>query len=382
MSKPVIDGTVDEDTEKFLTEIQSQFNSDEIIHEVKKRLDVIHEISAKPEISDAANALRDRLTQIFSGGGQEKEVLTKLKDLTEVRTPDGKMVDLRSFFKRERRTLTELEYRESLARKVANTRAHVINLTAYYHTEAKPLSALSQDLNEIEEQIKNISIPVAEVKIIEDQIRDSKHFHTYEDLKIRFLKEWLAKFAAIDPVELEKMDPADVQRQIQEHQRHQMTELLKSKIKLVEEDMTDYLGIHDTLEGGFREEGFWRGCNRAGKSGFSQWILAVIQGFGMLRGQRYALFQSEQNKSQYLLFGLGIPSLQALREETIVLVPYIKPFTKKGNYLLEIRNREIGDPDEYYHELRHYAMPFLFAFDQMRNFDVNKELISFFTSTY
>jgi len=64
------------------------------------------------------------------------------------------------------------------------------------------------------------------------------------------------------------------------------------------------------------------------------------------------------------------------------MVPYIKPFTKKGTYLLEIRQRELSDPDQYAHELRHYVLPFLFAFDSMPNFHLSKELITFFTSNY
>ena len=51
-------------------------------------------------------------------------------------------------------------------------------------------------------------------------------------------------------------------------------------------------------------------------------------------------------------------------------------------YLLEIRQREIGDPEQYQHELRHYVLPFLFGFDQVPNFVVNKDLITFFTSNY
>ncbi len=64
------------------------------------------------------------------------------------------------------------------------------------------------------------------------------------------------------------------------------------------------------------------------------------------------------------------------------MVPYIKPFTLKGGYLLEVRKQEIGDPDQYHHELRHYLLPFLFAFDKIPNFNVNVETITFFTTSY
>ena len=42
----------------------------------------------------------------------------------------------------------------------------------------------------------------------------------------------------------------------------------------------------------------------------------------------------------------------------------------------------IGDAEAYHHELRHYTLPFLFAFEQMHKFRVRQELVSFFTSAY
>ena len=375
------DGKLDDDSQRFLTEVQAQFQSEELLGELRKRLDILNEIANNPELAGAAESLRDRLTAIFSGGGQEEEVLGKIRNLTEVQTPAGKKLDLRSFLKRERRTLSEGEYRGVLAKKLFNTRQHVVNLTAYYQDGAKELTQLSQQLNRLEEQAKNPAQSMSSVKQLEDKIRESTSFNTYESLKGKFLKDWIGRFAPVDQAQLDEMTPLQVQQLIQEHQRHQMTELLKMKIKQVDTDMSEHLGLHDTLEGDFREEGFWKGGNRAAKNGFNQWVLAVVQAFGMLKGQRYAFFQSENNPT-FLLFGLGLPSLMSVQEETIRLVPYVKPFTKKGNYLLEIRQREIAEPDEYYHELRHYTLPFLFAFDQMKNFSVNKELVSFFTSKY
>ena len=101
-----------------------------------------------------------------------------------------------------------------------------------------------------------------------------------------------------------------------------------------------------------------------------------------MKGKRYAFFQSQDDQNQYLLFGLGLKEISGADESPIEMVPYAKPFTRKGGYLLEIRQREISDPEQYHHELRHYALPFLFGFDQVPNFNVNKELITFFTSNY
>jgi len=108
----------------------------------------------------------------------------------------------------------------------------------------------------------------------------------------------------------------------------------------------------------------------------------VVQAFGMLKGQRHAFFQSEDHQEHYLLFGLGLSHLPETSDEPIRMVPYLKPFTRKGTYLLEIRRRDIGDAEKYHHELRHYTLPFLFAFDQMKQFEIRKELVSFFTSGY
>ncbi len=182
--------------------------------------------------------------------------------------------------------------------------------------------------------------------------------------------------------EVEGLSPGEIQELIQEHQRHQMTQLLKGKIKLVETDMSAYLGLHDTLEANFKDEEFWSGANVAAKTSFIKWVMDVVQGFGMLRGQRYAFFQSESNNEQYMLFGLGLSHLPETSDEPVRMMPYLKPFTRKGTYLLEIRKRDIGDPESYYHELIHYTLPFLFAFDQMPEYNIRQELTSFFTTKY
>ncbi|MDH4249221.1 MAG: hypothetical protein OEW39_15555, partial [Deltaproteobacteria bacterium] len=272
MMNTLQDGRLDDDNQRFLTEVKAQFQSEELLAELRKRLEILNEIATNPELANAAESLRDRLTQIFSTGGQEEEVLGKIRNLTEVQTPDGKKLDLRSFLKRDRRTLTEGEYRGVLAKKLFNTRQHVVNLTAYYQEGAKELTKLSQNLNRLEEQIQNPTQSVSSVKQLEDKIRESTPFTTYEKLKDKFLKDWVTKFAPVDQATLDEMSPMEVQRLIQEHQRHQMTELLKMKIKQVDTDMTEHLGLHDTLEGDFREEGFWKGGNRAAKNGFTQWV--------------------------------------------------------------------------------------------------------------
>lgn len=371
------------DAVRFLTEVEARFQSDEILAEVRLRLDVLNEITSKPGMDDLGDALRNRLTQIFTGGGDEGAVIQELKDLTEIHTPTGERLDLRSFFKRERRVLSEEDYRSNLNKKISNTHAHVINLIAYYPEAERDLNKLSNAIQAISDNIRAPEISTTELKQLEDKLRTTPAFDLYEDLKERFLRDWLVRFTGMNSGEVEGLSPGDIQELIQEHQRHQMTALLKAKIKLVETDMSTHLGLHDTLEGNFRDEDFWKGANVSVKTAFIKWIMDVVQAHGMLRGQRYAFFQSENNKEQYLLFGLGISRLpNATNNDPIRMVPYLKPFTRKGTYLLEIRKRDIGDAEEYYHELLHYTLPFLFAFDQMHNFNIRKELTSFFTSKY
>lgn len=371
------------DSMRFLTEVEAQFKSDEVLSQVRMRLEVLNEISSKPGLEDLSDALQNRLTQIFTGGGDEDKVVEQLKELTEISTPTGQKLDLRSFFKRDRRVLGEQEYRSLLEKKISNTHTHVINLIAYYPEAERDLNRLSQTIRALSSKIESPEVGTGEIKQLEDDLRETNAFDLYEELKSRFLKDWLARFTGMNDGEIEGLTPGDIQELIQEHQRHQMTQLLKAKVKLVETDMSTHLGLHDTLEGNFRDQEFWTGANVAVKTAFIKWIMDVVQAHGMLRGLRYAFFQSEEDKEHYLLFGLGISEMpNATNSDPIRMIPYIKPFTKKGTYLLEIRKRDIGDADSYFHELLHYTMPFLFAFDQMREFEIRKELTSFFTSKY
>ncbi len=372
----------DFDALRFLTEVEAQFKSDDVVQEVRWRLDALTQISNQPGLEAASSALRDKLTQIFTAGGDEAKVLAQLKALTEIANADGSRVDLRSFLKRDRRVLSELDYRQVLERKIGNTNAHVVNLIAYYPEAEPDLHKLSVTLNELSKNIRNPAVRSASLRALEDKVRALPNFTLYEDLKTRFLKDWLGRFGDLTEAQIKGLDPAEIQRLIQEHQRHQLTQLLKGKVKAVDIDMTEHLGLHDTLEGAFRDKDFWSSANAAAKTGFLKWVVDVVQAFGMLKGQRHAFFQSEDHDEMYLLFGLGISHLPESSDEPIQMLPYLKPFTRKGTYLLEIRKRDIGDADEYYRELRHYTLPFLFAFDQMKKFELRKELVSFFTSGY
>ena len=375
-------GSADFDALRFLTEVEAQFKSEDVVQEVRWRLDALTQISARPGLEDAGKALRDKLTQIFTGGGDESAVLTRLKDLTEIENSDGSRLDLRSFIKRDRRVLSEQDYRVVLGRKIANTNTHVVNLIAYYPQAEADLHKLAIALNELSGHILNPTVTSAALRIEEERIRNQAIFGLYEDLKTRFLKDWLARFADLTDGQIKDLSPGEIQKLIQEHQRHQLTQLLKGQIKVVELDMTEYLGLHDTLEGSFADQEFWRGANAAAKTSFLKWIVDVVQAFGMLKGNRHVFFQAQDHPELYLLFGLGLSHLPEASGDPIQMVPYLKPFTRKGTYLLEIRRRDIGDLGEYHRELRHYTLPFLFAFDKMREFTLRKELVSFFTTGY
>ena len=372
----------DFDSERFLTEVNSIFQSDTITSEVKWRLSVLKEISAQPQLKDVGTGLRARLTQIFSRGGKEDEVLASLKGLTEIQRDSGEKVDLRRFLKREKRTLNEHEYRNILAKKTQNTEHQMLNLIAFFPESQSELKKLSKVTEGLIKKIKNPGIPIKDVRKAEEEVRNSAAFSAYEDLKLRFLKDWLSQFMGFPKDQVEGMSVDEIQQLVVEHQRHQMTELLKTKVVPNDADMTQHLGLHDTLECTFENnKDFWQPANVAMKKGFRQWILAVIQTFGMIKGQRYAFFQVK-GEDIYLLFGVGMAEIPEGDVDDIQMVPYVKPFTKKANYLLEIRQRELGDPDQYSHEIRHYVLPFLFAFDSMPNFNLSKELITFFTSHY
>jgi hypothetical protein len=375
-------GEVDFDAERFLVEVEAQFESPEVRDEVRWRLGVLTEISTLGELADVSSGLKDQLTQIFSAGGDHATVLGKLKNLTEIPGKDGKAVDLRRFLKRNRRTYSESEYRNILGKKLDNTRVHLENLIAFYPDAEGELQKLVKALKMIHGRIADPKNRTAEIKEQEDKLRGTTTFQIYEDLKVRFLKDWLARFTSLSEAEIAGMTQDEIQRMILEHQRHQATQLLKTKIQLLDQDMTEHLGLHDTLEGEFKDSGFWKAANPNVRTGFRQWVLGAVQAFGMLKGQRYAFFQSEDDQDQYLLFGLGVASLPATPDEPIRMVPYVKPFTRKVGYLLEIRKRELSNQEEYHHELLHYVMPFLFAFDQMKDFKISKELLQYFNSRY
>lgn len=371
-----------DEEEKFLTEAASLFESEDVLREVQWHLAVLREISENPELEDVKAGLSARLTQIFASGESEEKVLGELRGLTEVRRADGGLIELRRFLKRDRRTLNAIEYRNILSKKLSNTGFLMLNLIAYFPDSQKVINELTGEVNKLSAKVGDRAISIRAVKAEEDSLRLSPPFSAYEALKTRFLSDWLRQFGSLTDEQVEGLSPDEIQELVIEHQRHQMTQLLKTEITLSETDMSERMGLHDTLECSFANDVFWESANISARNGFRKLILTVIQSFGMLKGKRYALFQSKGDKEQFLLFGVAIKELPEAREAPLEMIPYIKPFTLKGGYLLEVRKHDIGDPDQYHHELRHYILPFLFAFDQIPNFNVNPETITFFTTNY
>jgi hypothetical protein len=380
--KTVFEGQVEFDAERFLVEVEAQFPSEDLREEVRWRLDVLKELANLPDLAEGTAGLKNRLTQVFSAGGDEKDILDKLKRLTEVQGAHGEMLDLRRFLKRGRRTYTEPEYRVILAKKLDNTGQHVANLTAFYPDAEDELNKLVQVLAVLRKRLNTPTVRVSDIKTQEDKLRETTTFHIYEDLKVRFLRDWLARFTTLSPAEIAGMTAEEVQKLIVEHQRHQLSQLVKYKVALCDMDMSEQLGVHDTLECEFKETAFWGDASDAVRQSFRQWILGAVQAFGMIKGMRYACFQSQTDKDQFLLFGLGVSDLPRDVGQPIVMVPYLKPFTRKASYLLEVRKRDMGDTQAYYHELVHYVIPFLYAFDQMKEFKIGKELLNFFNTRY
>jgi hypothetical protein len=372
----------DFDSERFMLEVEAQFPSEDIREEVRWRLDVLKELASMPDLAAATTGLKNRLSQVFSAGGDEATLLDKLKGLTEVEGKQGEMLDLRRFLKRARRTYTEPEYRVILGKKLDNTRQHVANLVAFYPDAEGELNRLVKVLEMMQGKLGSETVRVADVKSQEDKLRETTMFHIYEDLKVKFLRDWLSRFTTLPPTEIEGKSVEEIQKLIVEHQRHQLSQLVKYKIALSDMDMTEHLGVHDTLECEFQDPVFWKEASEAVRQGFRHWILGAVQAFGMLKGQRYACFQSQTDKDQFLLFGVGVSALPKEPGQPMVMVPYVKPFTRKANYLLEVRKREIGDAQSYHHELVHYVIPFLYAFDQMKDFRIAKELLVFFNTRY
>jgi hypothetical protein len=371
------------DAKEFLLAVESQFKSPEVHEEVRWRLQVLKELTAHLELEQASRGLRKALSRVFTAHTEEQKILEGLKDLTEVEGgADGQPIDLRRFLKRGRRSYDPNEYSKILNKKVLNTQTQVQNLVLFFPDSRQILSELSRSLQVLMQRMQLGSESISMIKEREDSLRQTGEFAHYERLKEEFLKKWLQRFSDVSEAELASMTPDEIQRLIVEHQRHQMTQLLKTQIKLSTLDMAQHLDPHDTLESEFTDKEFWKGANSAARNGFRDWVLSAVQAFGMLKGQRFALFENEKDPGQLMLFGIGVGGFGEDRDKLLKMVPFAKPFTRKSGYLLEIRRRELADIREYHTELRHYVLPFLFAFDGMKEFRINSDLLQFFTSNY
>ena len=373
---------LDFEGQRFLTEVNARFRSEALLEEVRWRLEVLHELSSQRGMEAEFEVLRDRLTAIFTEPRDEQDILEQVRALTRLETRDGRTLDLRRFLVSERRVYNEAEYREVLRKKVENTQLHALHLLTHYPDERPVLQGLVGHLRALARRERDPEVRTRTLKVIEDNLRETAPYRHYEALKERELRDWLARFAGISRQELALLSEQEIQRLIQEHERHQTTRLVQAGVRPLETDISEHLGLHDTLEGEFRDEIFWEHATVAVRRGFREWVLRVVWAVGMAHGQRYAFFQSEADPGAHLLCGLALTALPTADEEELQLVPYLKPFTRKAGYLLEVRRRNLSDVEPYHAELRHYTLPFLFGFDQVPALEVPKALREFFNVRY
>ena len=66
---------------------------------------------------------------------------------------EGATVDLRRFVKRDKRTLTEDEYRKNLAKKINNTSTQIKNLTVFFPDAHGELTKLGDTMEKMGENL-------------------------------------------------------------------------------------------------------------------------------------------------------------------------------------------------------------------------------------
>lgn len=367
---------------RLLYEVDARFHEPAMVEELRWRLEVLNELAEQYGLGEEFEALRDALTRIFTEPGDEHVVLARLRDLTYIQVPGGRRVDLRRLRVGTGKVYNEQDYRKALSRKIANTRDQVVNLTASYPQEEPELRKLSAVLQGLAERAADPALRASKVRRMEERVRESEGFTHYEALKQRMLRDWLARYTGASEEALAGLNDAEIARLVAEHQRHQVTQLVKAGVRPLDEDVSQHLGVHDTLEGEFHNEAFWAGANVSVRRGFVRWVTDAVMAYGMAAGRRYVFCRSEHDTSLYLLLGLGLPAVPHAQEGPIELVPYAKPFTRKAGYLLEIRRRQVGGIEAYHHELIHYTLPFIYAFEHVPEVTVQPDLRNFFNSRY
>ncbi len=333
------------------------------LEEIDKYLDLIENIKkSKGFAKKLIPALEEIQYQIESLKYSERslaEVKKTINQYSRVPLGDGKFLHLSSFLGNtgeQKIVENSEEYLAQVQKMIQNTKANLTNLFIFREDD-EDLRGFAEELYLIEGNQDYESI-----KTHMEHLTTSGIIRHYYQVKLEFLKNWLAPYEEQLGKPVAEMTPDEVQQALAKVEDLKKQELEDIGMRLNPELSDDFRPYNREMHVWMNGENtdFWGFPEQ--RDEFVELIKKIINRFSFKLENHYLIFQSVDKKMAYLV-GFPDPAYKRkkqLKGGKIGLIPHLKVFfVGKDGAFKELTKDHMETASEYYRFLKTAVVPFL-----------------------
>jgi len=339
------------------------------LEEIDKYLDLIENLKKSEDLTKTLiPALEEIQYQIESLKYSDIPLAGVKKTINQYnRVPlgDGKFLHLSSFLSstgEQKIVDTSEEYLEEVEKMIQNTKANLTNLLIFKEDD-ESLRGFAEELDLMEG-----SQDYEWTKTRMEYLTMSGTIRHYNQVKLEFLKNWLAPFEEQLGKPIAEMTPNEVQQALIKVENLKKQELEDIGMHLNPELFGDFRPYNRTMHELMNGENidFWGFPEQ--RDEFIELIKKIINRFSFKLEDHYLIFQSADKKMAYLV---GFPDpvyedKKQLKGGKIGLIPHLKVFfVGEDGAFKELAKDQMETTSEYYRFLKTAVVPFLASLSEI-----------------
>ncbi|MGK5093098.1 hypothetical protein WDW89_13910 [Deltaproteobacteria bacterium TL4] len=350
----------------------------DIADEIDKYVDILANLKkaqdTDPAIVPALDEIKFKLESLKYSELPADETIKKLKQLTRVPLGGGKFMHLSAFVSstgEAKVVKTQEEYLTQVEKMIKNTMGNLTNLLIYKNDD-EHLKAFFDELNTMQGNAN-----YEEVKTKMDHLTMSGIIKHYNDIKLSFLKDWLAPFQEKLGKPADKMTPQEIQNALGIVADLKKKELDEVGLRIAPEPEDSFRkynrSMHELMNG--KSSDFWGFAEQ--RDEFVNLVQKAINRFSFKLENHYLIFEMADKTVAYLI---GFPddtfsSAKKLKDGKIGLIPHLKVFFKNesGSYK-EVVKENVENTTQYYQTLRTAVVPFLSSLSMILDTPLSQEI--------
>ncbi|MGK5091513.1 hypothetical protein WDW89_05780 [Deltaproteobacteria bacterium TL4] len=321
------------------------------------------------EIVRGLKELKAKASSLLISHSSEEEIIKGIRQLTSIKGPDGKQMNISSFGRKSATTKDADKFKERTVKLLKQTNQNTIALMQW-DSKNKELAKFLGVIKEID-----LNIPPIELDKKVKELLKSDGFRAYQAVKESYIKEWLKPFQE----ELGKPIEALSQEELQEAMKR-MKIVMKQRMTegnlIVTPDSEKFKDFnvhdHDLVNG--NEKKFW--LNEILIDEFIAFTQAVLTRFTFLLDKQFLVFQFRNEPYLYLIGFSHDAFINAEQgaDGTMIISPHVKPIIPgKDKTYRELSQTTFPSVGLYTEMCRETLKPFFMSLGEKIGFVFSKE---------